>query len=106
MGRKSYRKKVKTKDIAYQRIQILLSKADELYPKDPALAQRYGELARKIAMKVRIRLPVKWRKRYCRYCKRFLYPGINAHIRVKSGKPSRVILYCHYCDRGSTIRVY
>ncbi|MBD3191747.1 MAG: ribonuclease P [Candidatus Heimdallarchaeota archaeon] len=106
MARKRYREKVKTKDIAFQRIHILLSKADEIYPQDHQLAQRYGELARKIAMKVRIRLPEKWSKRYCRHCKRFLYPGINAHIRVKPGKPSRVILYCHYCDQGSTIRVY
>ena len=103
------RKKVEqeqTEHIAQQRIQILLTQADNVYPEDSALAKRYGELARKIAMKARIRLPKKWRRRFCRHCKTFLYPGINAHIRVKSGDPSRVVLFCELCQHSSSIAIF
>ncbi|NHJ87124.1 MAG: ribonuclease P [Asgard group archaeon] len=98
MNRK--RRKDDTIEIALERIEILLTRADEIYPEDHSLGQRYGDLARKIAMKARIRIPKKWRIRYCNNCKKFLYPGINTHIRIKSGKLSRVKYYCDICKVG------
>ena len=88
-----------SKEIAEERIIILLTKADVIYSTDQELAIRYGNLARKIAMKAKVKIPQKWRFRFCRKCKKFLYPGINSHVRVKSGKPSRVALYCEICSQ-------
>ena len=89
----------KIKKIAYERIEILLEQADKIYRSDSSLAQNYANKARKIAMKARIRIPRKWRFRFCKTCKRYLYPGINSHIRVKPGNPSRVIIHCDYCHQ-------
>ena len=99
----SHRRKDKeqTKKIALERIEILLTKADTIYSDDSSLAQKYGEQARKIAMKAKVRIPRKWRFRFCRRCKRFLYPGINAHIRTKAATPSRVITFCEYCQANT-----
>jgi len=93
------------KEIASERINILLTRADTIYSSEPALAQRYGELARKIAMKARIRLPEQWRLRFCDRCKKFLYPGITTHVRIKSKNPSRVIYYCDICKEGKKIKM-
>ena len=98
--------KEQTKKIALERIEILLTKADSIYSDDSPLAQKYGEQARKIAMKAKVRIPRKWHFRFCRKCKRFLYPGINARIRVKTGKPSRVITYCDYCQTSTRALVF
>ncbi|MCK5047357.1 MAG: ribonuclease P [Candidatus Heimdallarchaeota archaeon] len=96
----SRREKQATKKIAQERVEILLTLADGIYSEDPELAQRYGDLARKIVMKARIRMPEKWRIRFCRKCKKFLYPGITTHVRIKSGASSRVVYYCDICNVG------
>ncbi len=101
MSRRRRKEATETKRIAIERIEILLTKADVIYSDEPLLAIRYGERARKIAMKVKIQMPKKWRFRFCRKCKKFLYPGINAHVRIKAGTPSRVITYCELCHEGS-----
>ncbi|MEA2070695.1 MAG: ribonuclease P [Asgard group archaeon] len=98
-------RKQETKLIASERIHRLLTKADEVYPSSPSLAKELGSKARKIAMKAQISIPEKWRHRFCKNCKTFLYPGINAHVRIKHGKPSRRILYCHECTGGKNVQV-
>ncbi len=95
----------KLEQIASERIILLLTRADAIYNQDPILAQRYGELARKIAMKARITIPEHWRLRFCNKCKKYLYPGLTAHVRIKSGKPSRVIYYCDLCNEGKKIKM-
>ena len=99
MNKRSEKKEIK--QIALERISILLEKSDEIYPSNPSLAQKYGAQAKKIAMKARIQMPKKWHLRFCKKCKNFLYPGINCHIRIKPGKPKRVILFCHLCQSRS-----
>lgn len=104
----SYRRRddqKKIKNIAYERVDILLSRADKIYSQEPNLALRYGELARKITMKARIRLPDKWRMRFCHNCKKFLYPGISAHVRIKSRKPTKIIYYCDFCGKRARIKI-
>ncbi|HUU89360.1 MAG TPA: ribonuclease P [Candidatus Glassbacteria bacterium] len=89
----------KIKIIALERIEILLENADKVYKTDSTLAQNYAEKARKIAMKARVRIPRKWRFRFCNKCKMYLYPGISSRVRIKSGKPSRVTLHCNNCEQ-------
>ena len=95
-----------TKKIALERIEILLTRADGIYSEEPRLAQRYGDLARRIAMKARIRMPEKWRIRFCSNCKKFLYPGITTHVRIKSRTSSRVIYYCNICEKGKKVKQF
>ena len=102
---KARREKNQTKQIAIERIDLLLTRADEIYLEEPDLALRYGELARKIAMKARIQIPKRWRLRFCNNCKRFIRPGINAHVRIKSGKQSSVIYYCEFCKEGKKKKI-
>ena len=99
------REKAAINKIALERIEILLSRADKIYKSDPVLAQRYGALARKIVMKARIQMPSKWRLRFCSKCKNFLYPGINARVRVKSGQHTRVVYYCEFCNTKARSKV-
>jgi ribonuclease P protein subunit RPR2 len=91
-------KKVAEK-IARSRIQYLLNKADEVFPENEELAQRYVELARLYAQRVRIKIQKKWKRRICHGCKTFLYPGINCRVRIQSrkGKGSHVSLTCLEC---------
>jgi ribonuclease P protein subunit RPR2 len=102
-SRRNSQKKIK--NIAKERIEILLERADKIYSKEPELAVRYGDLARKIAMKARIRMPEQWRMRFCHNCKKYLYPGISAHVRIKSQKKSKIIYYCDYCGHRARIKL-
>ena len=42
---------------AQRRVETLFEEADEKYKEDPGLSQRYTFLARKLAMKMRLKLP-------------------------------------------------
>ena len=88
--------KHKQKDIANERIIILFEQAQEIFPKNKTLANRYVELARKIAMKVKVRIPMKLKRRFCKHCYRYLQPGVNARIRTRAGK---VVISCLECKR-------
>lgn len=104
MSRKR-KEKASIKRIAKERITILLLRADTIYTEDPELAQRYGQLARKIAMKARIRIPEKCRLRFCLKCKNYLYPGISARVRIKSRGTSRLVYYCTICQESSRSKI-
>lgn len=89
------------KQIAKSRIHYLCQRAHEIFPKNKQLANRYIYLARRYAQRARIDIPNQWKKRICRKCKRFLYPGVNYRIRMQSrkGKGSHVSLHCFECNR-------
>ncbi len=91
--------------IARERIVLLLTLADEVAGSRPALAERYGELARRIALRSRVRIPRRWSWRYCRECKSFLIPGVTATIRVRPKRMPHVVIHCHKCG-GITRRPY
>ena len=57
------------------------------------LAKRRVKAARRVAMKVHLRLPTFWH-RYCRSCSSYLEQGKNSTIRIK--KKIR-ILHCQDC---------
>jgi len=90
-GRKSAQKVV-----ARERIVRLLKLADEMYLRDAELAEAYGELARRIAMRTRVKIPREWRWRYCRKCKRLLFPGVTATVRIDS-KSQCLEIRCGRC---------
>ncbi len=82
------------KQIAKERIINLFAKAREVYKKDMKLADRYVEIARKIAMKMQISMPSDLKKQYCKKCHKYLVPGLNVRTRIKNKK---LVYYCLNC---------
>ncbi|MFQ6135570.1 MAG: ribonuclease P protein component 4 [Candidatus Hydrothermarchaeales archaeon] len=82
------------KDIALDRIEILMQRADDVFHEDRERADRYAELARKIAMRHNARMPKRWKRRICKKCHAFLKPGYNCRVRTKDGKMVVTCLEC------------
>jgi ribonuclease P protein subunit RPR2 len=72
-----------------------MQKADKIFPEDKVRANRYAQLARKIAMRYTLRFPRKWKRRICKNCKAFIVPGVNCRIRLQR---STVYITCLECD--------
>lgn len=91
------------KKIARSRIEFLLDRAHKVFPEDKKLANRYVELAIKYSQRAKIRIPKIWKRRICKRCKRFLYPGENCRVRIQSrkGKGSHLTITCLECDGKS-----
>lgn len=90
------------KEIAQERIKILFQQAVEVFPKNKALANRYVTLARKVAMKVKARIPLELKRRFCKHCYSYLQPGVNARVRTRAGK---VIISCFECKNFMRIPI-
>ena len=90
------KKPQKHKDIARERIQILFKEARDVFKKKPRLADRYVYLARKIAMKYKVRIPPELKRKFCKYCHTYLVPSVNCRVRVQRGK---VVYYCMKCKK-------
>ena len=91
------------RQIAQQRIHILFGLAKERIRDEPELAQRYCQTARKIAMRAKLRLPAEYRRMVCRYCKSFIYPGVNCRVRVQQRREPHMVFTCQVC--GETTRI-
>jgi ribonuclease P protein subunit RPR2 len=83
-----------TKKIARERIAILFAQARAAFATHPELSNRYVELARKIAMRQRIRIDREFRREFCRHCSSFLVPGTTSRVRVQGGN---VVVTCLCC---------
>jgi len=90
-----------TKRIALQRVHILFRLATEVVHEDPELAQRYVKIARKIAMRTKLRLPREYRRLVCRHCKSFILPGVNCRVRIQSRREPHVVITCLNCGKHS-----
>lgn len=89
--RKSY------KDLAAQRIEILVRNALETSKSDPDLAQKQAKLAKRISAKYRVRLPYEIRQLYCKKCKAFIIPGKTARVRIGRTNVKSVRITCLNC---------
>jgi len=90
--------------IAGERIDVLFNLAERVFPYSPDLANRYVEIALAVQQKARIRLPRKWKRRYCRKCHSFLVPGVNARVRLRNGHVVIKCLECGHISRYPYIR--
>lgn len=93
------RNKKEERKIAAERIERLFESASSVYEKDPSISSRYVILARKIAMKHRVKMPRQYRLSYCRKCLSFLSPGKNTRIRINNGKVTVTCMKCGYTRR-------
>jgi ribonuclease P protein subunit RPR2 len=91
-----------TKQIARERIAVLFREAENAFAEDPKRSDRYVALARRIAMRQRVRIPREFRRRFCHYCYTFLVPGANMRVRVHRGM---VVVTCRACRRSMRYRV-
>ena len=85
------------KQIATQRIQILFHNALFNAKNNPRLAERQAEIAKKISMKFKIKMPFEISSSFCKKCKKFIPPGIASKIRLGS-KPKSIRITCSYCN--------
>jgi ribonuclease P protein subunit RPR2 len=84
-------------NIAGERIDILFGLAEEeALSHNLSRATRYVDLARKIGMRYNVRIPGKFKRRFCKHCHNFLLPGENSRVRVKNG---RIIVFCENCNQ-------
>ena len=90
------------KSLARERIAVLFSEAEKVFHDDPGYSDRYVALARKIAMKERVRIDHEYRRRFCHHCSRYLVPGANMRVRVHHGW---VAVTCLGCKKTTRYRV-
>ena len=101
-NKRGYKIRSAVRTIAGERIDILLRQARKMLDRDPKLSKRYVELARKISMRTKVRIPSSEKRYLCKGCGTILIPGRNARVRVLSGNP-RIVITCLSCG---TLRRY
>lgn len=87
-------KPAKVIQAATERIKHLFELAEAT--DDLALANRYVQLARRIAMKHKVRMPRGYKRRFCKHCYAYLKQGVTCRVRVQHGK---VIYTCLACKK-------
>ena len=92
--------KKQQKEIAQERIQTLFQEAEKTFSTNKPLSNRYVTLARKIAMKVKCRIPMELKRKFCKHCYKYLFPGRNCRVRTREGK---LIIYCLECKKYTRI---
>ncbi len=89
--------------IALERISILFKMAREAFDLEPDLAQKYVNMARKIGMRYKVRIPIEFRRMLCRHCKMFILPGKNCTVRIRQEREPHIVITCLYC--GGHMRI-
>jgi ribonuclease P protein subunit RPR2 len=93
-------KRPQVKELAKERITILIANA--LKERDDEIADKQAKLARKIAMRFRIRLPYEIRQLFCKKCKAFMVPGKSSRVRIGRANTKAIRITCLRC--GHTYR--
>jgi len=86
------------REIAAERIQILLKLAQETYRKDKALTQRYVDLAKSIVTKSKVKIPLQYKRLICKHCGRFMMPGVDSRIRIRQRREPHIVITCLHCQ--------
>lgn len=94
--KKIHAKQKEMKKTAKERIKYLFEQAEKAFNRNPSLSNRYVTLARKLAMKYKVRIPRELKRRFCKHCYRYLVPGKNCRVRTKNGK---IVYYCENCRK-------
>lgn len=84
-------------EIAKERIDILIDAALYYSNIDDKLSDEQARLAKKIAMRVRIRLPYDIKQLFCKQCKEFIIPGKSARIRLGRSNTKCIRISCYRC---------
>lgn len=90
------RRRAWIRDMARQRIERLFELAEQEFAEHPERSNRYVELARRISMRNRVRIPPYLKRRMCRECYSYLVPGANARTRLH-GRGRYIVTTCLEC---------
>ncbi len=91
------------RQIASERMLILLDLAVKSLKKDDQQAQHYLVHARKLGMRYKVRIPAQFRQVVCRHCKKLIVPGVNARVRISQCREPHVVISCIPCGGYSRI---
>ena len=95
--RTRHRLRRENKQIARERISVLFNRVKEVFSEEPQLAQYYVNLAKKIGMRYKVKLPIELRRMSCKHCKSLIFPGINCRIRIQQRREPHVVITCFNC---------
>lgn len=85
------------KDLAMQRIEELMRLAVEKAAEDLPLANRYVQMALKLATRHRVRPPPEWKRLVCRKCHSILLPGRTCRVRIRQQRSPHTTVTCIRC---------
>lgn len=94
--------KAEHKAIAAERIERLFELAEGASSRRLELADKYVQLAWKLATSYNVRLPPRLKRKLCRKCMAFLKPGISCRVRTRPSPP-RIIITCLRCGHHMRI---
>ena len=89
--------RIDKKQIALERMYILINSAIKNAKENPQLAQRQATLAKKLSTKYRTKIPYELKISYCKKCKSFIAPGINSRIRLGRSSLKSIRITCSFC---------
>lgn len=92
-----------SQQIALRHINSLFKLAKQNVREEPELAQRYVQIARRVAMRTRLRMPREYRHMICRHCKSFIYPGVNCRVRAQRRREPHMVVTCLECGKQTRI---
>lgn len=94
-GKRKYSRKPESHmRIARERILELFRQAELSSKDEPNLSKRYVEMALKLSMRYKSRIPKELRRKFCSKCHSYLVPGASCTVRTHSGK---VVYHCNIC---------
>lgn len=76
---------------------MIIANALETAKSDADLAQKQAALAKKISTRFRVRMPYEIRQMFCKKCKRFIIPGVDARVRIGRTNVKAVRITCLKC---------
>ena len=84
------------KEIASRRILILFENAISNARNNPELSQRQAHIAKKIAMRFKIKMPWQIRSSFCKKCKKFIVPNISSRVRIGRSNVKAIRITCSF----------
>jgi ribonuclease P protein subunit RPR2 len=83
--------------VVAERIRLLLGFAEKEAKRNPERSKRYVSLARRLAMRFRLRMPKEFKARFCKKCNAYWIPGFNVKVRLKPSEKRAV----YECECGA-----
>jgi len=90
--------KASMRETVLERMEILIQNAISNARTNPHLAQRQAELVKKLSSRHRIRMPYEIRMNFCKKCKKFIAPGVDARIRIGRSSTKSIRITCGFCN--------
>jgi ribonuclease P protein subunit RPR2 len=86
------------KEIALERMEILIKNALSNAKSNPELSQKQAMHAKKISTHYRIQMPYELRMMFCKKCKGFIAPSVNSRTRIGSSSLKSIRTTCNFCS--------